>query len=75
MINVAKMTTRYPDYHGKGYYNFLMDEDMEALEAKIEEYSHDFSLVAIKEVDVDSILNLTEEWPTKEDLNREVFGA
>lgn len=75
MINVAKMTTRYPDFHGSGYYNFLMDEDMDELEAKIDNNSHDFSLVAIEEVDADSIQEVTEMYPSKSDLNKALFDV
>lgn len=74
MINVAKMTTRYPEYKGEGYYNFLMDEDIEELEAKIENNSHDFSLVGIEEVDVDTIDEVVEMYPNKSDLNKALFS-
>ena len=73
MINVAKMTTRYPDFHGEGYYNFLMSDDMDELEAKIEDNSHDFSLVAIEEVEADSIDDVLAMNPSKSSLNEEVF--
>ena len=73
MIYVAKMTTRYPDFHGIGYYNFLMDEDMDELEAKIENNSHDFSMVAIEEVDVDTIDEVLKVYPNKADLNEAIF--
>ena len=75
MINVAKMTTNYPDFHGEGYYNFLMDEDMDKLEAKIENNSHDFSLVGIEEVDADSIQDVVAMYPNKADLNKALFDV
>ena len=34
---IAKMTTNYPDYHGTGYYNFIMNEDEDELDGKVEE--------------------------------------
>lgn len=74
MINVAKMTTRYPDFHGEGYYNFLMSDDMDELEGKIERNSHDFSLVAIEEIDVDTIDEVVEMYPNKSDLNKALFS-
>lgn len=73
MINVAKVTTNYPDFHGVGYYNFLMNEDMKELEASIVIYSHDFSLVAIEEVDVDTVEEVLEMYPSKADLNKALF--
>ena len=75
MINVAKMATRYPDFHGEGYYNFLMDEDIDELEFKIENNSHDFSLVGIEEVDVDTIDEVVEKYPSKADLNKALFDV
>ena len=68
---VARMHTNYPEYHGTGYYNFIIEQDEDALEAKIEEYSHDFHLEGIKEFDFDSVDDLLSEYPTKQDLNKE----
>lgn len=70
---VAKMTTRYPDYHGTGYYNFLMDEDEEHLDEMIGNNSHDFSHEKTVEIDVEDLSELIEKYPTKEDLNKGEF--
>ena len=55
---VARMHTNYPEYHGTGYYNFIIEQDEDALEA-------------IKEFDFDSVDDLLSEYPTKQDLNKE----
>ena len=75
MIHIAKMGTNYPDYHGSGYYNFLMEDSADALEDKIEEYSHDFHLVAQKETKFQSVENLVKKYPSKDKLNAALFGV
>lgn len=70
---IAKMHTRYPEFHGAGYYNFLMDENEEYLNEKIEEYSHDFMLEGVVKTRHESIQAVTEAYPTKEDLNNKYF--
>lgn len=48
MINVAKMMTRYPDFHGEGYYNFLTDEQEDEL---YREYGYDiYPIEMLKEI-------------------------
>lgn len=70
---IAKMATRYPDYHGEGYYNFLMDDDEESLDAKIEEYSHDFMLDKVVETEHETVDDVVEEYPSKAELNKALF--
>lgn len=70
---VAKMTTRYPDYHGEGYYNFLMDNDYDKLMNKVENYSHDFKLEKVATVLGETAKDVTERYPTKEKLNETYF--
>lgn len=74
-VYVAKMTTRYPDFHGEGYYNFLMDETRGGLEAKIERQIHDFRLEDTAELDYDSVEELVADYPSKEKLNKAVFDV
>ena len=70
---IAKMHTRYPDYHGTGYYNFLMEKSQEALDEKIEEYSHDFSHEGTVKTRHESVEALTRQFPTKAVLNDKYF--
>ena len=67
---VAKMVTKYPDFKGEGYYNFLMEEDRGELEGKIQENLHDFKLVAVEELPYDDMDEMLEVYPTKEELNK-----
>lgn len=69
---VAKMTTRYPDYHGTGYYNFLMDEDADSLEAMVEEQSHDFMHQSTVFIDM-SQADILKKYPTKQELDKGEF--
>lgn len=73
MIYIAKMHTRYPDYHGTGYYNFLMATDKDELMAQVEEYSHDFSLEGTVTTRHKSIENVIAKYPTKQALNEKFF--
>lgn len=70
---IAKMHTRYPDYHGKGYYNFIMESTQEMLDAKIEEYSHDFSHEKTVKTRHKSAEALIKQFPNKVDLNNKYF--
>lgn len=70
---IAKMTTRYPEFHGSGYYNFLMSDDREELEYKIEENSHDFMHVATVKTRHESIENIIKQYPSKQKLNEKYF--
>lgn len=72
---VAKMVTRYPDYHGSGYYNFLMKHDEQELEKLIEEYSHDFQHDGTIFIKINKHDELMQKYPTKDDLNKAVFNA
>ena len=67
---VAKMTTRYPDFKGVGYYNFLVEEDDVYLAHRIEENLHDFTHQGTMKGDVEDVNELMEKYPTKEDLNK-----
>lgn len=71
---IAKMHTRYPDYHGTGYYNFLMEKGQEALDEKIEEYSHDFIHEGTVKTRHKSVEALTKQYPTKSALNDKYFN-
>jgi nitrogen regulatory protein PII-like uncharacterized protein len=72
---IAKMVTRYPDYHGEGYYNFIMDEDYDTLLDKVEDNSHDFMLGAtIVKTRHKSIEALVAQYPEKSKLNNKYFG-
>lgn len=70
---IAKMTTRYPDYHGSGYYNFIMDTDKDSLMARVEDMSHDFSLAGTVKTRHKSIDTLIAKYPTKQELNAKFF--
>lgn len=70
---IAKMTTRYPDYHGSGYYNFLMDTSKDGILEKIEDNSHDFRLAGTVRTRHKSIDAVVEKYPTKEELNDKFF--
>lgn len=70
---IAKMHTRYPDYHGTGYYNFLMEKSQEALDEKIEEYSHDFSHEKTVKTRHKSAASLIGQYPDKQKLNDKYF--
>lgn len=69
---VAKMHTRYPDFHGKGYYNFIMDEDRGSLDAMIEENGHDFSHQKTVFIRMDKH-KILEKYPTKQSINDKYF--
>ncbi len=70
---IAKMHTRYPEFHGSGYYNFLIEEDEDELNYKIEHNSHDFSLQKVVETKHESIENVIKAYPTKAKLNERYF--
>lgn len=70
---IAKMHTRYPEYHGTGYYNFIIEDNEEELQYKIEEYSHDFQLQKIVETKHQNVQNIIKQFPTKEKLNVRYF--
>lgn len=71
---IAKMHTRYPEFHGSGYYNFVMTDDYDELEGKIEHNSHDFQLVKIVETKHQSVENIIKQYPTKQKLNEGYFA-
>ena len=70
---IAKMHTRYPEFHGVGYYNFLMDADREALDEKIEDNSHDFSLEKVIKTRFATVSDVLAKYPTKQKLNDKYF--
>lgn len=72
---IAKMHTRYPDYHGKGYYNFIIESDEDVLNSKIEEMSHDFSLDGTVKTRFKSVEAITTKYPSKDKLNERFFNA
>lgn len=71
---IAKLHTRYPEFHGSGYYNFLIEEDEDTLEYKIEEQSHDFSLEKVVTTRHESVENIIKAYPTKYKLNERYFA-
>lgn len=72
-VYIAKMSTRYPEYHGSGYYNFLMTQNEDELLDKIEEYSHDFILVGTVTTRHKSIESLVDKYQSKSELNKKFF--
>lgn len=71
---IAKMHTRYPEFHGAGYYNFLMDTDEDSLYNKIEDNSHDFGLEKIVKTRHQSVEAIVAQYPSKSKLNERYFG-
>ena len=71
---IAKMTTRYPEYHGTGYYNFIIEKDYDVLNAQIQMNSHDFMLVGITKTRHQHELNIVHQYPNKADLNAKYFN-
>lgn len=70
---IAKMTTNYPEFHGSGYYNFLMASTREELDEKIEDNSHDFRLDKVVKTRFKSVEAITEKYPSKKWLNDRYF--
>lgn len=70
---IAKLSTRYPDFHGSGYYNFLIEDDEDALNSKIEEMSHDFRHIATIKTKHQSIEAIVRAYPSKQKLNERYF--
>lgn len=70
---IAKMNTRYPEYHGSGYYNFIMEEDRDILDEKIEDNSNDFALQKIVKTRHHSVEVIITQYPTKDKLNERYF--
>ena len=70
---IAKMHTKYPDYHGTGYYNFIIDQDIHELNCKIEDNSHDFMWIETIETKHKSVESLLKQCPTKQKLNERYF--
>ena len=71
---IAKMHTRYPEFHGTGYYNFIIEDDKDILNDKIEENSHDFSLQKIVKTKHKSVEAIMKQYPSKSKLNERYFG-
>ena len=72
-VYIAKMHTNYPEFHGKGYYNFIMDTDKDNLMARVEDNSHDFRLVGTVTTRHKSVESVVAKYPTKESLNDKFF--
>lgn len=70
---IAKMHTRYPDFHGKGYYNFIMNVSKDAILEEIERLSHDFSHEGTVRTRHKSVQAITLKYPTKDALNEKFF--
>lgn len=75
MIYIAKMHTRYPEFHGEGYYNFLMAYSQERLDTMVENNSHDYSLEGTVVSRFKTIENLTAKYKTKQELNERYFNG
>lgn len=73
MIYIAKMHTRYPEFHGSGYYNFVFSDNEEDLNYKIEDMSHDFQLTGVVVTRHHNIENVLKQYRTKEQLNKRYF--
>lgn len=73
---IAKVTTKYPEFKGAGYYNFLMAHTEEELEGKIEDNAHDFEHVkTVDAIGCYSVDDVLEKYPTKEILDGELFNV
>lgn len=70
---IAKVTTRYPEFKGAGYYNFLMNEDEDDLTAMVDEVAHDFKYEGTRFTDME-LDDILEKYPTKGELNKGLFG-
>ena len=70
---IAKMHTRYPEFHGTGYYNFIMSDDRDELDERIEDMSHDFSLEGVVKTRHQSIGAIIAQYPEKSKLNDKYF--
>lgn len=67
---IAKLVTRYPEFHGSGYFNFIVESDKEVLESKVEEMGHDFYLAGSIMLDIEQD-ELLDRYPTKYELDKE----
>ena len=72
-MHIAKMTTNYPEFHGTGYYNFLMATTRDELEGLIEDNLHDFSLAGIVKTRHQSVDNIVKLYPSRQQLNDKYF--
>lgn len=70
---IAKMHTRYPEFHESGYYNFVFGYSEAELNAKVEDMSHDFELQGVVKTRHASIENVIKQYPTKQQLNKRYF--
>lgn len=72
---IAKMGSRYPEFYGSGYYNFIMVMTSEEMESKLEDNGHDFYLIDEVETRHQSIGAIIKKYPTKQLLNEGLFNA
>lgn len=70
---IAKMHSRYPEFYGVGYYNFIISDDEDDLEYKIERNSHDFIHEGTVKTKHRSAEAIVKAYPTKEKLNARYF--
>lgn len=73
MIYIAKLITRYPEFHGSGYYNFIMKDNEDDLYDAIDGYGHDFKLDSVVKTRHHSIENIVKKYPSKTELNERYF--
>lgn len=72
-VYIAKMRTRYPEFHGSGYYNFIMAVDWDELVEKVDDISYDFMWENTVSTRYQSIESVVDKYPTKESLNDKFF--
>ena len=70
---IAKMITRYPEFKGSGYYNFIMDNDIDELQGAIDDNLHDYILDRVVKTRFKSINNIINKYPSKQSLNNKYF--
>jgi len=75
MLYISKMGTRYPEFKGEGYYNFLITNSQEEMDSKLENNKHDYYLIFTRKTRHQSVERLLELYPTKEKLNEKYFNA
>lgn len=73
-MKIAKMMTRYPEYKGTGYYNFVCADTDEELDQQIEMNSHDYILGTVVDIKMSDRGKFFKKYNTKEKLNKKFFN-
>ena len=68
------MAINYPDYHGVGYYNFIVETTQARLDGKIASNNHDFRLEKEVKTRFATVESLLKKYPSKEKLNEGLFS-